>query len=119
MSSPVPHRIRDIQHKDPSRRTPAERARLDGWDRSVCRERLAALEAALRELAVAMLLLPPTEPRPYHDPGQPVFSHECRVGRPAECHWYPCCNDVHPDARDAYAELARRLEVPLVLGIAS
>jgi hypothetical protein len=45
----------------------------------------------------------------YHDPRHPVFSKECRLGRPGECHWYPCCNDVHPDPARLYHGLERRL----------
>jgi hypothetical protein len=108
MSSHLPHRIHDIQRKPPERRTSKERNRMRAWERREARAALTDLEAELRLLAEAMEQLDRV-PWLYHDPRQPVFSRECRLGRPGECHWYPCCNAVHRDPARTYREILRHL----------
>ena len=104
--SAVPHRIKDVLGKPDDRRTTKDRRRLEAWERRSARLRLARLE---QELAHLGALLDATGAGPlYHDPRRPVFSRECRLGRPADCHWYPCCNDAHPDPRRVYDGVARR-----------
>jgi hypothetical protein len=114
--STVPHRIRDVLAKPVERRTATDRQRLAAWDRREARRHVEALDAELDALGV-LLDLEGVGPL-YHDPRRPVFSEQCRVGRPAECRWYPCCNDVHPDPARLYRGLRRRLYVD-ALGRAS
>jgi hypothetical protein len=102
----VPHRIKDVLEKPESRRTAKDRRRLEAWNRRSARLQLARLEEGLAHLAE--VLEASGWPELYHDPRHPVFSRECRLGRPADCHWYPCCNDVHPDPRRVYDGVARR-----------
>jgi hypothetical protein len=101
----VPHRIKDVLEKPENRRTVKDRRRLEAWDRRSARLQLARLEEALAGLA--QVLEASGWPELYHDPRQPVFSRECRLGRPGECRWYPCCNDVHPDPRHVYDSVTR------------
>lgn len=102
----VPHRIKDVLGKSEDRRTAKDRRRLEAWDRRSARLKLERLERELVHLADSLEAYD-WEPL-YHDPRNPVFSRECRTGRPADCHWYPCCNDVHPDPRRVYDGIARR-----------
>jgi hypothetical protein len=102
----VPHRIKDVLVKPEDRRTAKDRRRLEAWERRANRLKLERLEQELVHLADSLeaygweLL--------YHDPRTPVFSRECRAGRPADCRSYPCCNDVHPDPRRVYDGIERR-----------
>ena len=102
----LPHRIKDVLHTPEERRSAKDRRRLEAWERRSARLRLERLEVELAGFA-EWLDAAGTAPL-YHDPRSPVFSRECRIGRPADCRWYPCCNDVHPDPRRIYDGIARR-----------
>ena len=105
-SSQVPHRIRDILAKSADRRTPGERKRLEAWERRMARVHLVELERQLQTLSTTVAEAGGVA-WPYHDPRLPVFSRECRQGRPEECRWYPCCNDRHTDPARSFAHLRR------------
>jgi hypothetical protein len=102
----LPHRIKDVLHTPEERRSAKDRRRLEAWERRAARQRLERLEAHLVDLADSLEAFG-WEPL-YHDPRAPVFSRECRIGRPNDCHWYPCCNDAHPDPRRVYDGIERR-----------
>jgi hypothetical protein len=107
--SAVPHRIKDVLGKPPERWNAKDRRRIEAWDRRQARLRLEELQ---ERLAVLGHWLDAAGDGPlYHDPRQPAFSRECQAGRPADCRWYPCGNDAHPDPRRVYEGIARRWQL--------